>query len=65
MKYSFRFLSFNMTDFLSYFVSHTPHSFDVKGFVSGVVQFFPNVPDMDGDGAAAFAVVLILPDAFK
>ena len=51
-----------MTAFASYLIADTPHGFDIKRLFPGVVQLFPNMPDMDGDSTAVFAVALIFPD---
>ena len=54
-----------MTAFASYLIADTPHGFDIKRLFPGVVQLFPNMPDMDGDSTAVFAVALIFPDVFE
>src|SRR5699024_216532 len=49
----------------SNFVPYPPYGFDVFGIVQGVPQLLPQMPDVDGDGVVALAVILIPPDLVK
>ena len=47
------------------FVSAPPNGFDILRFFKGVSHFLSQMPDMNGNGVIAFAVILILPYLMK
>ena len=50
---------------VSNFIPHSPYGFDILGGLEGVAHFFPEMPDVHGDGVVVFGVVFLAPDTVE